>query len=95
MQINHCVVLASRPQGVPTEGNFRVEQRPIPELQRGQILCRNRFISLDAGFRNWMDEGSGDAVLPAMPPKGEGWTDAGVEVTVAGPTGKTRAYSST
>lgn len=67
MQINHCVVLASRPQGVPTEENFRVEQRPIPELQQGQILCRNRFISLDAGFRNWMDEGSGDAVLPAMP----------------------------
>ena len=67
MPDNQCVILASRPDGMPVEDNFRVERRPVPEVQSGQILCRNLFISLDAGFRNWMDEGSGDNVLPAMP----------------------------
>jgi NADPH:quinone reductase len=65
--MNNCVVLAARPQGAPRVTDFRVESRPIPELQMGQIKCRNVYISLDAGFRNWMDEGSGDNVLPAMP----------------------------
>lgn len=64
---NRCIVLAARPQGAPREADFRLEQRPVPALADGQILCRNRFVSLDAGFRNWMDADSGDNVLPAMP----------------------------
>lgn len=52
---------------MPVEDNFRVERRRVPDVETGQILCKNLFISLDAGFRNWMDEGSGDNVLPAMP----------------------------
>jgi NADPH-dependent curcumin reductase CurA len=67
MPINRCIVLASRPNGAPTEQNFRLEARQIPSVGDGQILCKNLFVSLDAGFRNWMDEGSGDNVLPAMP----------------------------
>ena len=67
MTINRCVVLASRPDGAPREEDFRLEERPVPDLGADQMLCRNLFISLDAGFRNWMDEDSGDAVLPAMP----------------------------
>lgn len=67
MNSNRSVVLASRPEGMPRIHNFRVEERAIPALEVGQILCKNLFISLDAGFRHWMDEGSGDTVLPAMP----------------------------
>lgn len=67
MKSNCCVVLAARPNGTPKPEDFRVEERPLLALEAGQILCKNHFISLDAGFRNWMDEGSGDAVLPAMP----------------------------
>ena len=66
MTDNRCVVLASRPRGAPVEDNFKVETHPVPALQDGQILCKNLFVSLDAGFRNWMDEDSGDNVLPAM-----------------------------
>jgi len=67
VSVNRCVVLASRPSGAPRESDFRVEARPLADPAQGQILCRNLFVSLDAGFRNWMDEGSGDNVLPAMP----------------------------
>jgi hypothetical protein len=35
-------------------------------LREGELRTRNLYVSLDAGFRNWMDEGSGDNVLPAM-----------------------------
>lgn len=67
MQSNRSVVLAARPNGSPKPTDFRVEERPLAAVGEGQILCKNHFVSLDAGFRNWMDEGSGDAVLPAMP----------------------------
>ncbi len=60
------VVLAARPRGMPRDSDFRVEVAPRPIVGDGQILCENLYLSLDAGFRNWMDEGSGDNVLPAM-----------------------------
>jgi NADPH-dependent curcumin reductase CurA len=63
---NRQVVLASRPSGYPVESNFRVEMSAVPEVGAGEFLLRNAYVSLDAGFRNWMNEGSGDEVLPAM-----------------------------
>lgn len=41
-------------------------QTQIPEPGNGEALMQNLYVSLDAGFRNWMDEGAGDEVLPAM-----------------------------
>jgi len=64
---NRCIILAARPRGAPRERDFRLEQRPVPQTGVGQILARNLFVSLDAGFRNWMNADSGDNVLPAMP----------------------------
>ncbi len=64
--LNHSVVLARRPDGNPVEDDFRVESAPLPPLADGEFLCRNHFVSLDAGFRKWMNEGAGDEVLPAM-----------------------------
>ncbi len=64
---NTSVVLARRPRGNPQPADFRLEQAELPEqLAPGQLLLKNHFVSLDAGFRNWMDEGAGDAVLPGM-----------------------------
>jgi len=62
----HSVVLARRPQGNPVEADFAVREAPLPEVGEGFFLTRNTFVSLDAGFRNWMNEDSGDEVLPAM-----------------------------
>ena len=65
-EMMHSVVLARRPQGNPVEADFAVRETPLPEVGEGVFLTRNTFVSLDAGFRNWMNEDSGDEVLPAM-----------------------------
>jgi NADPH-dependent curcumin reductase CurA len=67
MTRNTSVVLARRPRGNPVVEDFRLETGPLPQPGPGQALLKNHYISLDAGFRNWMNEGAGDAVLPAMP----------------------------
>lgn len=64
---NTQVTLARRPRGKPRADDFAVVESLTSELEPGQARVRNLYISMDAGFRNWMDEGSGDAVLPAMP----------------------------
>ncbi len=65
-QSNHQVVLARRPVGAPRVDDFTVIESHLPALNAGEVLIENLFISLDAGFRKWMDEGSGDHILPAM-----------------------------
>ena len=67
MTDNTSVLLTRRPNGNPVADDFSLQTAALPELEDGQFLIKNQFISLDAGFRNWMNEGAGDAVLPAMP----------------------------
>ena len=64
---NEQVVLARRPRGKPVVDDFAVVQGSVGSPGDRETLVRNLYISLDAGFRNWMDEGAGDEVLPAMP----------------------------
>ena len=59
------VVLARRPLGNPVEADFALDEAPLPAVIKGSFLERNDFISLDASFRNWMNEDLGDEVLPA------------------------------
>ena len=64
---NTQVVLARRPQGLPLPEDFAVQETPLAEIQDGEFLVENLYLSLDAGFLNWMGEDSGDEILPAMP----------------------------
>jgi NADPH-dependent curcumin reductase CurA len=64
---NVQVLLARRPNGKPQASDFEVAERETAELATGQALVKNLYVSMDAGFRNWMDADSGDEVLPAMP----------------------------
>ncbi|HIG61363.1 MAG TPA: NADP-dependent oxidoreductase [Gammaproteobacteria bacterium] len=64
---NIQVVLARRPNGTPVAEDFSIRETPVIQPDNGQALIENIYISLDAGFRNWMDEDAGDEVLPAMP----------------------------
>ncbi len=50
------IVLASRPKGLPTRKNFRVEQVPMPELPQGGLLLRVLYLSLDPYMRGRMDD---------------------------------------
>ena len=66
-QTYRATVLAARPRGIPVPSDFAVVERPLVLPGPGQVLIQNLFVSLDAGFRHWMDEGSSDHILPEMP----------------------------
>ncbi|KAD3720661.1 zinc-binding dehydrogenase [Arthrobacter yangruifuii] len=50
------IQLASRPEGWPTEENFRLAEAAVPELQEGQILVRNLYMSVDPYMRGRMND---------------------------------------
>jgi NADPH-dependent curcumin reductase len=54
--INRRVVLASRPHGLPTSRDFRLEEVDVPTPQQGQVLLRTLYLSLDPYMRQVMDE---------------------------------------
>jgi len=68
------IVLASRPQGAPTDASFRLEQAPLPALQPGEVLLRNRYLSLDPYMRGRMDDGPSYAAPVALGAVMEGQT---------------------
>ena len=55
--INKQWHLVSRPTGEPTPGNFELVETALPELQDGQVLVRNHFMSLDPYMRGRMNDG--------------------------------------
>ena len=50
------IVLASRPKGLPTRDNFRLEEVPMSELPQGGLLLRVLYLSLDPYMRGRMDD---------------------------------------
>ena len=49
------IVLASRPEGAVAPDHFRLETAPVPVPGPGQVLVRNRFLSLDPYMRMRMN----------------------------------------
>ncbi|MBX9930409.1 MAG: NADP-dependent oxidoreductase [Methylobacterium sp.] len=52
--INRRIVLASRPHGEPSPAHFRMEETRAPTPKAGDVLLRNRFLSLDPYMRGRM-----------------------------------------
>jgi NADPH-dependent curcumin reductase CurA len=52
--INRQITLTSYPQGEPTPANFAAVESPIPEPGAGQLLLRNKYLSLDPYMRGRM-----------------------------------------
>jgi NADPH-dependent curcumin reductase len=52
--VNRQVLLKSRPDGAPGLDNFEFAQRPVPEPGDGEVLMRNRYLSLDPYMRGRM-----------------------------------------
>jgi len=50
------IVLASRPNGVVSVDNFRLESASIPSISAGQVLVRNHYLSLDPYMRMRMED---------------------------------------
>jgi NADPH-dependent curcumin reductase len=55
-ETNRQMVLASRPDGRASPENFRMREVPVPQPADGEILVRNRFLSLDPYMRMRMDD---------------------------------------
>jgi len=62
--VNRRIVLASRPNGNPTEDDFSVVEQAVPVPGDGEVLLRNMFISLDPYNRIVMGNAASDA--PAL-----------------------------
>lgn len=54
--INRRLVLARRPNGLPTFQDFRLETTPIPAPAARQMLLQTLYLSLDPYMRNVMEE---------------------------------------
>ncbi len=55
-RINRQITLAARPVGYPKEADFRLVERPVPELQPGEVLVRTIWLSLDPYQRGRLSE---------------------------------------
>lgn len=55
-QMNRRIVLASRPQGAVSADNFRLEEAPLADLERGEFRVRNLYLSIDPYMRGRMNE---------------------------------------
>jgi NADPH-dependent curcumin reductase CurA len=54
--MNRQVLLDSRPQGAATADNFRIVTSPMPESGPGEVLVRNRWLSIDPYMRGRMSD---------------------------------------
>lgn len=54
---NRQILLASRPNGEPTPGNFQLVEAEMPTPGPGQMLLRNIYLSLDPYMRGRMNAG--------------------------------------
>jgi NADPH-dependent curcumin reductase CurA len=50
------IVLARRPEGQPTQEDFRLEDAPMPEPDAGEMLVRVIWLTLDPYMRGRMDD---------------------------------------
>ena len=64
--MNRAIVLSKHPEGKVQESDFELVERPMVTCDEGFFRTKNILLSLDAGFRHWMAEGSGDNYLPGM-----------------------------
>lgn len=54
--MQHRVVLARRPSGIPRAEDFRVEWVPVLPLADGEVRVANRLLSIDPAIRGFLDD---------------------------------------
>jgi NADPH-dependent curcumin reductase CurA len=63
-RVNRQVVLTRRPDGMLTDADVEIIERPVAALAAGEVLVQMVWIQMDAAVRSWLDEGEG--YLPAV-----------------------------
>jgi len=53
-RVNRQWLLAARPEGMVEPSHFELRESAVPELDEGQCLVRNLYLSLDPAMRTWM-----------------------------------------
>jgi NADPH-dependent curcumin reductase CurA len=61
--VNRQWLLARRPEGLVSSGDFQFVESPAPEPADGEALVKNLYLSVDPTQRGWM---AGDTYLPAV-----------------------------
>ena len=54
--INKQLLLRKRPVGLPEASTWELVENTVPELEEGQILVQQEYISLDPAMRGWMND---------------------------------------
>lgn len=54
--MNKQLILTKRPIGLPEKDTWKLQETPVPEVQDGQVLIKQHYISLDPAMRGWMNE---------------------------------------
>ncbi|MFZ6875623.1 NADP-dependent oxidoreductase [Undibacterium sp. Di27W] len=62
--INYQFKLAARPQGSVKASDFNHVSEQLRELQAGEVLIKNLFISLDPAMRGWMNDNKNSYMPP-------------------------------
>lgn len=53
---NKIVKLAARPSGFPSENTWTHDLEDIGEINDGEVLLKNLYVSLDPAMRGWLNE---------------------------------------
>ncbi|WP_428312962.1 NADP-dependent oxidoreductase [Hydrocarboniphaga sp.] len=54
--LNRCIVLASRPVGIPQPQHFELTSAALAPLQAGELLIENLYLSVDPAQRGYVND---------------------------------------
>jgi NADPH-dependent curcumin reductase CurA len=64
-RMNRQVRVKSRPAGIPQPEHFEIVEVPVPNLNEGQVLVRNIYLSVEPAMRGWVSSAAN--YLDAVP----------------------------
>ena len=54
--MNKQLIFSKRPVGMAQADTWTLKNSPIPELNKGEILIKTHYVSLDPAMRGWMND---------------------------------------
>lgn len=53
---NKQLLLVKRPVGMPESDTWKLVEKPVSEINDGELIIQNHYISLDPAMRGWINE---------------------------------------